>query len=339
MSLMLAEASAAADAVAAQRQATEPRLASLAEELRARPPAVALTIARGSSDHAANYFAYLVMMRLGIPVASLPMSLFTLHASPLRVEGQFALTMSQSGRSPDLVATMQALAAAGARTAALVNQANSPLAAACRWSIPLEAGAEQSVAATKSYIATLAASATLVAHWLGDQSLIAAIHALPEQLRAACALDWSMAVERLVSAERIMVVGRGLGLSIALEAALKFKETCTIQAEAFSGAELRHGPMALIESGYPLLIFAPRGPEQAGMLELAADMRRRGADVLLAAPDNVAERDLTVVTTDDPLLDPIAVIQTFYSMAAGLAAARGLNPDAPRHLAKVTCTV
>jgi glutamine---fructose-6-phosphate transaminase (isomerizing) len=339
MSLMLAEARAAGDAVAAQRDDTEPRLAELAAELRRRPPAVGLTIARGSSDHAANYFAYLTMMRLGIPVASLPMSLFSLHATPFHGAGQFALALSQSGRSPDIVAAMEALAGAGATTAALVNQPGSPLAAACRWSVPLNAGLEQSVAATKSYIATLAAAATLVAYWSDDPALLSALHGLPARLREACACDWSPAIERLVAAERIMVVGRGLGLAIALEAALKFKETCAIQAEAFSSAEVRHGPMALVDAGYPLLIFAPRGPEQAGLLELAADMRRRGAAVLLAAPDTVAGRDLTVVATDNALLDPIASIQSFYVMAANLAVARGFNPDTPRHLAKVTCTV
>ena len=339
MPLMLAEARAAGDAVAAQRDGTEPRLAELAAELRRRPPSVALTVARGSSDHAANYFAYLVMMRLGIPVASLPMSLFSLHESPFRGEGQFALALSQSGRSPDIVVAMQALAEAGATTAALVNQPGSPLAAACRWSVPLNAGPEQSVAATKSYIATLAAAATLVAHWSDDHALLSALYGLPASLHEACACDWSPASDRLAAAERIMVVGRGLGLAIALEAALKFKETCAIQAEAFSSAEVRHGPMALVDSGYPLLIFALRGPEQAGLLDLAADMRRRGAAVLLAAPDNVAGRDLTVVATANPLLDPIAAIQSFYVMAANLAVARGFNPDAPRHLAKVTCTV
>ena len=280
MSMMLAEARAAAAAVAAQRDETEPRLAELAAELRRQMPTGVVTVARGSSDHAANYFAYLAMVRLGIPVASLPMSLFSLHAAAFRGKGQFALALSQSGRSPDIVAAMRALDAAGATTAALVNQPDSPLAAACRWSIPLHAGPERSVAATKSYIATLAAAAALVAHWSDDQALLTALHALPGHLQTACNCDWSAAVDRLLAAERIMVVGRGTGLAIALEAALKFKETCAIQAEAFSSAEVRHGPMALVDAGYPLLIFAPRGPEQAGLLDLAADMRGRGAAAL-----------------------------------------------------------
>jgi glucosamine--fructose-6-phosphate aminotransferase (isomerizing) len=135
-----------------------------------------------------------------------------------------------------------------------------------------------------------------------------------------------------------MVVGRGISFPVALESALKFKETSALQAEAFSGAEIKHGPMALIEEGYPLLIFATRGPTQAGLVQLATEMRGRGARVLLAAPADVAERDLTLPVAATPDLDPIAAIQSFYVMAAHLSKARGLDPDRPRHLSKVTKT-
>ena len=148
-----------------------------------------------------------------------------------------------------------------------------------------------------------------------------------------------MAVDTLVNADRIMVVGRGLGFAIALEAALKFKETCALQAEAFSSAEIKHGPMELIDEGYPLLIFAPRSPEQDGLIALAREMRERGARVLLAAPGNIVDRDLTLSTADDEVLDPLLAIQSFYLMAARLSEARGLNPDQPRYLAKITRTV
>lgn len=339
MSLMAEEARSAGAAVGAQRRLSEALLAGLVDSLKSAPPSVALTVARGSSDHAASYFSYLLMQRIGIPVVSLPMSLVTLHRASMRVAGQFALALSQSGRSPDLVATMGALTGAGARTVAFVNQPSSPLASACKWAVPLCAGAEQSVAATKSYIASLSAVACLVALWQEDGRLLSAVHALPQDLAEAAAIDWSRAIEQLAPTKRIMVVGRGLGFAVALEAALKLKETCAIQAEAFSSAELRHGPMVLIEAGYPLLVFAPRGPEQAGLIELAKEMRARGAIVLLAAPDDVPSRDLTAGTAADEALDPILMIQTFYLMAARLAEARGLDPDAPRHLSKVTCTV
>ncbi|WP_109479326.1 SIS domain-containing protein [Paraburkholderia sp. C35] len=335
---MLKEALASADVVAAQLNDTS-RVEALAARLAQEPRHVALTVARGSSDHAASYFASLTMSRVGLPVASLPMSVATLQQAPLQVRNQLALGFSQSGKSPDLVGTMQALREAGALTVAAVNVPGSPLEEACEFYLPLLAGPELSVAATKSYIAMLSVSAQLVAHWQKDEALLDGLKSLPEALKRAGALDWSKAVEELRDAERMIVIGRGLGLAIAQEAALKLKETSGIQAEAFSSAEVRHGPMELIDRDYPLLVFAPRGPEQAGLLQLARDMQARGARVLLAAdPADVPEATLPLVSTAHAALDPIAAILSFYVMAAGLAAARGRNPDAPRHLMKVTET-
>jgi glucosamine--fructose-6-phosphate aminotransferase (isomerizing) len=278
------------------------------------------------------------MSRIGVPVASLPMSVATLQQAPLRVSGQLAVAFSQSGKSPDLVGTMQALREAGAFTVAAVNVAGSPLENACEYYLPLLAGPELSVAATKSYIAMLSLSAIVIAHVQRDAELLNALKSLPDALRAAGKLDWTRAVDELKGVDRMIVVGRGLGLAIAQEAALKLKETSGIQAEAFSSAEVRHGPMEIIDRDYPLLVFAPRGPEQAGLIQLAADMRARGARVLLAAPEDVPGAELPLFATDHPALDPIAAILSFYVMAAGLAAARGRNPDAPRHLNKVTET-
>ncbi|HZZ05176.1 SIS domain-containing protein [Paraburkholderia sp.] len=334
---MLKEALASAETVAAQLTDTS-RVEALAAKLAQQPRHVALTVARGSSDHAASYFASLTMSRLGVPVASLPMSVATLQQAPLQVRDQLALAFSQSGKSPDLVGTMEALRKAGALTVAAVNAPSSPLADACEFHLPLVAGPELSVAATKSYIAMLSISAQLVAHWQKDDALLGALNTLPDALQAAGKLDWSKAVDELRGIERMIVIGRGLGLAIAQEAALKLKETSGIQAEAFSSAEVRHGPMELIDRDYPLLVFAPRGPEQAGLLQLARDMQARGARVLLAAPDDVPEASLPLATTAHAALDPIAAILSFYVMAAGLAAARGRNPDAPRHLNKVTET-
>ncbi|MDE1011302.1 MAG: SIS domain-containing protein [Paraburkholderia fungorum] len=334
---MLKEALASAETVAAQLADTS-RVEALAAKLAQQPRHVALTVARGSSDHAASYFASLTMSRLGVPVASLPMSVATLQQAPLQVRDQLALAFSQSGKSPDLVGTMEALRKAGALTVAAVNAPNSPLADACEFHLPLMAGPELSVAATKSYIAMLSISAQLVAHWQKDDALLGALNTLPDALQSAGKLDWSKAVDELRGIERMIVIGRGLGLAIAQEAALKLKETSGIQAEAFSSAEVRHGPMELIDRDYPLLVFAPRGPEQAGLLQLARDMQARGARVLLAAPSDVPEATLPLATTAHAALDPIAAILSFYVMAAGLAAARGRNPDAPRHLNKVTET-
>ncbi|MES2126457.1 MAG: SIS domain-containing protein [Pseudomonadota bacterium] len=335
---MLKEAVSAAECVALQLASDTERYAELGRKLRSTNFNTALTVARGSSDHAANYCAYLIMARLGRVVASLPMSLLTLYKSPLVTRDTLTIAISQSGQSPDVVEPIRYFRDGGATTVALVNDDTSPLAQAAEWTMPLHAGKEQSVAATKSFITSLVAGARLVAQWQNDPELHDGLAALPEALRTAAGADWSQAIDVLTPARNIMVVGRGISFPIALESALKFKETSALQAEAFSGAEIKHGPMALIEEGYPLLIFATRGPTQAGLVQLATEMRGRGAKVLLAAPADVAERDLTMPVAATPDLDPIVAIQAFYVMAAQLSKARGLDPDRPRHLSKVTKT-
>jgi glucosamine--fructose-6-phosphate aminotransferase (isomerizing) len=311
---------------------------ALGAALRQRPPLSMLTVARGSSDHAAHYMAYLVMARLGRVVASLPMSLVTLYQSRLVCDGLVALAFSQSGQSPDLVAPLQYIGAHGGRSVAFVNDPASPLAQAAGHCIPLHAGPERSVAATKSYLCQLAAGAALTAAWGQDDDFAAALQALPEALERAAAQDWGLAVEALVGAERLFVIGRGTGLPVAMEAALKFKEVCGIQAEAYSGAEVQHGPMALVNEGFPMLVFAPAGPAQPGLLQLAAQMRGRGARVLLAAPPGTPGAELALVPTAHADLDPLSVAQSFYGMVEALARARGMDPDRPRHLSKVTRT-
>jgi glucosamine--fructose-6-phosphate aminotransferase (isomerizing) len=337
-SRMLSEAREAPLAVARALAADSEALAALGQALQITPPSAVLTVARGSSDHAAHFMAYLVMARLGRLVTSLPMSLVTLYSSRLQCEGLLSIAFSQSGQSPDLVAPQRFFRQGGARTVAVVNDANSPLAEAARWVLPLHAGAETSVAATKSYIAQLVAGARLVAQWQGDAALQREIEALPEALEKAAWADWSPLVDALAEADRLFVIGRGLGLAVAMEAALKFKEVCGIQAEAFSGAEVRHGPMALIDEGYPLLVFAPRGPAQAGLLALADDMRGRGAHVLVAAPPGTPGAQLPLIAAGNEDLDPITAVQSFYPAVEALARARGLDPDSPRHLSKVTKT-
>jgi glucosamine--fructose-6-phosphate aminotransferase (isomerizing) len=335
---MLSEAREAPLAVARALAADGEALAALGHALRAAPPAAVLTVARGSSDHAAHFMAYLVMARLGRLVTSLPMSLVTLYSSRLQCQGLLSIAFSQSGQSPDLVAPQRFFREGGARTVAVVNDPASPLAQAAQWVLPLHAGAETSVAATKSYIAQLVAGARLVAQWQGDAALQRAIGTLPEALEDAAWADWSPMVDALAEADRLFVIGRGLGLAVAMEAALKFKEVCGIQAEAFSGAEVKHGPMALIDEGYPLLIFAPRGPAQAGLLALADEMRGRGARVLVAAAPGTPGAELPLMAAGNEDLDPITVVQSFYPAVEALARARGLDPDSPRHLSKVTKT-
>jgi glucosamine--fructose-6-phosphate aminotransferase (isomerizing) len=343
---MRAEALEAPARVADLLARDEAACTALGAALRAQPPRAVVTLARGSSDHAAQHLAYLVMARLGQLVTSLPPSLLTLYASPLRAEGLLALALSQSGRSPDLVEPLQTLRRGGATTVALVNDAASPLAAAAGCVLPLHAGEERSVAATKSFIAQLVAGARLVAAWQGDEALAAALRGLPAVLARAAAqadvADAEAAVEALAPVQQLYVIGRGPGLAVAQEVALKFKETCGLQAEAFSGAELAHGPLALVQPGWPLLVLAPRGPAQAGLVALARQQQARGAVVRLVAPTDTPGIDglplLRAVPAGHADLDGIAIVQGLYPLIEALARRRGRDPDQPPGLQKVTLT-
>ncbi len=346
-SLMHEEALSAPKQVAALLDQDEAVYRALAERLRQRPADALLTLARGSSDHAAQHLAYLVMARLGRLVTSLPMSLLTLYGARLPAAALHSFAFSQSGQSPDLVEPTRALRAGGAGTVALVNDTTSPLAAAAEFVLPLHAGPERSVAATKSYIAQLVAGARLVAHWQQEPALQAAVAALPEALARAAAQDWQAALPLLQGAEQLFVIARGPGLAVAQEAALKFKETCGMQAEAYSGAEVQHGPMALVGAGWPVLVLAPRGPAQAGLVELSTRLQARGATVMLALPQAqraAAEKaapgllSLPLALTGHEDLDAIAAVQSFYLLVEALSRARGRNPDQPPYLAKVTKT-
>ena len=337
--LMFAEAAESATAVGRTLATNRETLRELARDLRVTPPAVVVTCARGSSDHAATYGKYLIETFVGVPVASAAPSVASVYESAVKTPAApLCIAISQSGRSPDLLATVAAQKAAGARIVALVNDATSPLAEAADTVVPLMAGPEKSVAATKSYITALAALALLVAEWSGDERLRAAVDALPERLATAWALDWSEVVDLLVDANNLFVIGRGLGFGVAQEAALKLKETCALHAEAFSAAEVRHGPMAIVNEGFPLLAFATSDAAGDGVREAAAEVAARGARVALAdARADGASHPPALA--DHPAIEPILTIQSFYRMANTLSVARGLDPDAPRHLSKVTRTL
>ncbi|USI74618.1 SIS domain-containing protein [Sphingomonas morindae] len=332
------EAEEAARAVARLLDRHGALIAELGAALRAAPPSLVVSCARGSSDHAATYGKYLIETMIGIPVASAAPSVSSVYAAPVRAEGGLCIAISQSGRSPDLLATVRAHKAGGARVIALVNDAEAPLAALADTLIPLEAGPERSVAATKSFITALAALAALVAAWADDAALRSALNDLPTDLARAWARDWSSLADLLVPARNLFVVGRGLGFGIAQEAALKLKETCGLHAEAFSAAEVRHGPMAIVDERFPVVAFA--GSDAAGddVRAVAAEFAGRGAPVSLidARRDGAGDPPTSAA---HPAIEPLLMIQSFYRMANGLALARGFDPDAPRHLAKVTRTL
>jgi glutamine---fructose-6-phosphate transaminase (isomerizing) len=235
--------------------------------------------------------------------------------------------------------TLEAAAAAGALSVAIINDLASPLAGAAEFVLDQHAGPERSVAATKSFIASLVAVARLIALWRRDADLLAALERLPARLEAAAALDWSAGLAVLAPAASLYVVGRGLGLGIAAESALKLKETSALHAEALSAAELRHGPRAVLEPGFPVLIYALEDKASADAGALAETLVAAGQSCLIASAGEGGGIRLPLPPPLHPMLDPIVAIQAFYPFAAALAEARGRDPDRPPSLQKVTRTL
>src|SRR3569832_1422271 len=253
---MFAEAAQAAACVAGQLSRNAALLAARGARLRDAPPRAVVTCARGSSDHAATYGRYLIEAHTSALTSSAAPSLSSLYAADTDMRGVLFIAISQSGKSPDLLAATAHARARGALTVALCNTPEAPLMQRVEVAVPLHAGRETSVAATKSYIASLSCLVQLVASWTRRPDLSAALSKLPEQLALAWQCDWHAAVDTLREAHNLYVVARGLGLAVAQEAALKFKETSGLHAEAFSSAEVRHGPMALVDSDFPVLVLA-----------------------------------------------------------------------------------
>lgn len=335
----MAEEAAEAPRVAADLLARNAELVrALAADLRARPPRTVLTCARGSSDHAATYAKYLIETRTGLITASAAPSVSSVYEAAPEAQDVLALAISQSGASPDLLATAQAARDAGARLVALVNAPGSPLADLADLELPLWAGPEVSVAATKSYLAALVAIAQIVAAWTEDPALEQSLAGLPGLMTRAADLDWSPALPVLEDATSLYVVGRGPGFAAAQEMALKFKETSGLHAEAFSAAEVRHGPMALARDGFPVLVLAQDDPTREGVERLATELAEAGARVLIAGAQAKGAITLPSLSAD-PLLQPILLVQAFYGMVEQLSRRRGFDPDRPPGLAKVTRTL
>jgi glucosamine--fructose-6-phosphate aminotransferase (isomerizing) len=340
-SLMLAEATEAPALVEAALREDAELYRALGASLRARPPAFVATVARGSSDHAASYAASLIAVLTGLVTATIPPSLVTRYGARLALGQALVVGVSQSGASPDLVQVMAAARTAGAARVAVVNAADSPLAAQADWVLPQRAGPEQAVAATKSFVMTLVCLVRLVAAWTEDVALASALVRLPERLDAALACDWSAGLAVFANAERgAFVVGRGPVLSVAQEAALKLKETSWMHAEAVSAAEIQHGPRAVADGGFPVLGFALQDAGGADTRALATEFGRAGVPVCLAAPAAAgAGVHLPLPAPLHPMLDAIPAVLAFYVFAEALARLRGLDPDRPRGLRKVTETL
>jgi glucosamine--fructose-6-phosphate aminotransferase (isomerizing) len=305
-------------------------LRACAESLRDAPPRLVVTVARGSSDHAATYLSYCLQIALGIPVASLGPSVASVYGAQLKVPGAVAFAISQSGSSADLTSATEMLIAGGARPLVLTNSRESRLAALGQPSLEIAAGPEQAIAATKSYVNTILAGLWLLAHWSGDRALASGLQAMPEALDRALAAPLGAVTDHIGDASDLTVTARGPALGLALEAALKLQEVLGRHATAYSGAEVMHGPITRMGEGYPILALGdPRDPGVGPALDRLGSQGAR----VLALADHVPPGP------DHPFLAALPQIVHLYAALETRARQEGRDPDAPRFLKKETVTL
>lgn len=335
---MFLEAAQAHEAVSGQLARNEQVLAELAQSLLQDTPSIYLTCARGSSDHAATFLKYLFETQLNVVASSFSPAVCSVYSRAPPIGNGFCVVISQSGQSPDLLAVARQYKAQGSRIIALVNREDSPLAKLADFFIPLCAEEERSVAATKSFIAALFAILQVASRHPSAAISLAELQEVPLLLQQAWTCDWSALTGGLLHEQGLYVIGRGIGFAIAQEAALKLKETCGLHAEAFSAAEVRHGPMALLQSGMPLLIFRQADAAAESLDEFAKFAVKMGCRVYVAGGSIPGATNLPSQHAP-PLIQPLMQIQSFYRAANQLAVARGLDPDSPPMLQKVTETI
>lgn len=317
----------------------------VAGAIRERGPQYIVIAARGTSDNAARYAQYLFGTANGLPVALATPSLFTLYGNPPRLGGALVLGISQSGQSPDVVSVIKEGRRQGALTVAITNDLHSPLAHAAEYTICLLAGQEKALAASKTYTASLMVLAMLSTVLSGDGERLQALEALPDLVAGVIDSSQSAvrAAERYRYIEACMVISRGYNYSTAFEIALKLKELAYILAEPYSSADCQHGPVALIERGFPVLAVVPEGYLQDELTDFLGRLRERGAELVIIS---ALDKALALAKTPLPLpsglaewLSPIAAVVPGQLFALGLTISKGLDPDNPRGLNKVTLTM
>lgn len=334
---MRREALESPDCVANFLESESPKIEQLARAIRSSSGGALLTVARGSSDCAAAYFSTAMALLNGRLVTSIPPSLVSVYRAPLDFSNTWLVAFSQSGQSPDLLAVAHAFGTHNPRTAAFLNDMTSPLMDVVKWPIALHAWPEKAVAATKSVIVQFVGGARLSAA-LGDPGKLSqAFVNLPEQLRASARVDASRTANVLATAGNLFVIGRGPGLPVAQEIALKFKETCGIHAEAISSAELKHGPMELMDAQTHALVLALRGPAEAELLACAAFLKSEGVPVQIAGTSPVA--DIQLVPASQFILQSACALATLYPLVDDIARIRKRDPDSPNRIQKVTRTL
>ncbi len=358
---------------AALRRALQGSVAAVQQvalEVQQRNVDLVILAARGTSDHAALYAQYLFQYLNGIPVALATPSLYTLYGTSLQLEHAMVIGISQSGESPDIVEVIARARAAGALTVGITNQEGSQLTLAAQYTLLCHAGPERSVAATKTYTTTCAILAMLAAFMSGGEALREGIEHIPDLVSAALKSEEiiSSVALRYVHARDCVVLGRTFQYSTARETALKLEETCYVVSIPFSTADFRHGPAALVERGLPVVLFAPPGHTSSDSYELLQWLQERGADCLVIAEEERLLELATVAvplklptfstaithgggaraagsnpsqdihTTIAELLAPLPYIVPGQLLAHYLALHKGLNPDQPRSLTKITRT-
>lgn len=316
-----------------------------AAEARAAGARFVLYAARGTSDNAAAYGKYLATILAGLPAGLAVPSAATVYGAAIDFRDCLVIGISQSGETPDVAEYLEQARAAGAFTLAVTNDEGSLLARGANLVLATHAGAERAVAATKTYTSQLAALALFWSAWTGADALERALsHDVPAAMAAACAVEDAVmgVAARLRHAERLLVTARGYNYATALETALKVEETCYLAALPFSAADLMHGPIAVVEPRYPVLLYAAPGRTLAGMLALDVELRRRGAETLVvtdaATPVDGAAAVLRVPLAVPEELAPLVAVLPGQMLALHLSLARGLDPDVPRGLSKVTRT-
>ncbi|RUW99840.1 SIS domain-containing protein [Mesorhizobium sp. M8A.F.Ca.ET.059.01.1.1] len=326
------------DAVSRLLDRSAKDIAGAGTAFRAKDPAFVVTIARGSSDHAALFLKYAIELTARIPVASIGPSLASIYGTELKLSRGAAIAISQSGKSPDIVAMAEAATRTGATSMALTNTLPSPIAHACSHALDIMAGPEKAVAATKSYVNSIVAGLAVLSEWTADAALKRAVADLPKHFAEAIKLEWQDFAAEVGDSDSIYVLGRGPTLAIAGEAALKFKETTGIHAEAYSAAEVLHGPVALVGTRFPVLALAARDAGEASIAETADALGALGALVHTTSARATNARRLPFVETGHPITDALVLILPFYGFVEAWSRARGNNPDAPANLKKVTET-
>jgi glutamine---fructose-6-phosphate transaminase (isomerizing) len=342
MSLLREEIGEQPDVLAHVLERNRGAVAAIVEALERRPPTFVLIASRGSSGNAARYGQHVFGRLNRLPVGFASPSLHTVYEAPPHLSGALVIGISQSGQSPDVVSVLDDATRQDQMTVAVTNDPESPIAQAARHVLPLHAGPERAVAATKTYSASLCAVAQLAAALAGDESLERELSSIPASVaRQIREVDAERAVEAAAAWQSCAVVGRGPNYGTAFEVALKIKELTAITAEPYAPADLLHGPIAIVEPGYPLIAVAPSGPARPAMEELLDAVRQRGGAPLILSDEpklaKAGELFLRLVPVPE-WLSPLAAVVPAQLLAAGIAERRGVDTDRPFGLSKVTLT-